>query len=78
MKKKTKIAIVLAILIILLVPIPTKLKDGGTVKYQAILWSVSDVRSLYTKDGADGYIEGVEITFLWFEIYDSTKFVPNE
>ena len=37
MKKKTKLAIIIAILIILFVPIPTKLKEGGTVKYQAIL-----------------------------------------
>ena len=46
MKKKIIIAIAIIIAVVLLFPIPMRLKDGGTVKYQAILYSISDVHRL--------------------------------
>lgn len=79
---KIKVIIILSvisiILAILLIPDKLYYKDGGTIKYEAILWSVTDRYTMWTVDGVDGHIEGYEIRILWFEVYDNTKFVPNE
>ena len=41
MKKKTKIIIVVLIVLVLLIPIPTRYKDGGSVRYRAVLYDVT-------------------------------------
>lgn len=46
MKKRKRIIICVLLAILLLIPIPLRLKDGGTVKYQALLYSVSKVHRL--------------------------------
>ena len=46
MKKNVITAICILVVIVLLIPIPMRMKDGGTVKYQAVLYSVSDVHRL--------------------------------
>ena len=43
MKKKVMIGICVLLAIVLLVPIPMRLKDGGTVVYRAVLYQVEDV-----------------------------------
>ena len=45
MKKKVMIGICVLLAIVLLVPIPMRLKDGGTVVYHAVLYQVEDVHS---------------------------------
>lgn len=72
MKKKVMIGIGIVLAIILLCPIPLRLKDGGTVKYQAVLYSVSDVHSLEF-DSEDGYQEGIIIKILGFEVFNNVK-----
>ncbi len=61
MKKKLAKIIMVIIALILLFPVPIRYKDGGTVKYQAILYSVTDYKSLR---GIDGYDTGIEIKIL--------------
>jgi len=78
MKKKVKRIIIGIVLFMLFIPLPSFAKDGGTVSYQAILWSVTDRHTMWTEDDVHGYIDGYEIRILWFEVYDNTKFVPNE
>lgn len=77
MKKKKVYIIIIAILsLILLIPIPMNLKDGGTVEYRALLYKVSDVHSLATMEEMDKdnkYNEGIIIEILGFEIYNSVK-----
>ena len=46
MKKKVMIGICVLLAIVLLVPIPMRLKDGGTVVYHAVLYQVEDVHRL--------------------------------
>ncbi|MBP0960508.1 MAG: hypothetical protein J5992_10335 [Oscillospiraceae bacterium] len=72
MKKAIVIIIAVVITAILLVPVPLHLKDGGTVVYQAVLYSVSDVHSL-NPDEPDGYDDGTIIKILGFEIYNSVE-----
>ena len=46
MKKKIIIAVIVLVLAVLLFPIRSQLKDGGTVQYTAILYGVSKVHRL--------------------------------
>ena len=72
MKKIIIITICVLLAIILLVPIPLRLKDGGTVVYQAVLYSIEDVHRL-DHNSESGYIEGIVITILGFEVYNSIE-----
>ena len=69
--KKTMIrCIAVLIIIILLVPIPLRLKDGGTVKYQALLYSILDVHRI-SHASEDGYEDGLMIEILGMTIYNN-------
>ena len=46
MKKKIIAAVIVLVLAVLLFPIRSQLKDGGTVQYTAILYRVSKVHRL--------------------------------
>lgn len=82
MKKKLRIIIPLIIALILLIPIPMHAKDGGTVTYNAVLYSVTKRHSMWnesgTPDGTFGYLIGTEVRILWFTVYDDVQFVPQE
>ena len=79
MKKKLKIIILLIIAIILLVPIPAHYRDGGTVKYNAVLWSVTKHHGItFDSAGNAGYNTGTTVRILCFKVYSNyPKFVPN-
>ena len=62
MKKKVMIGICVLLAIVLLVPIPMRLKDGGTVVYHAILYQVEDE-----------YLEGMIVRILGMEVYNSVE-----
>lgn len=78
MKKKLKIIISLIIAIVLLVPIKECYKDGGTIKYNAVLWSVTKHHSIADNlEGRRGYYTGTTVRILCFEVYSNyPKFVP--
>lgn len=72
MKKKTIIVLcIVVVALILLVPIPMHLKDGGSVKYNALLYSVTDVHRINLE--TDGYEDGTIIKVLGFEIYNDVQ-----
>ena len=74
MKKKVMIGICVLLAIVLLVPIPMRLKDGGTVVYHAVLYQVEDVHRLGAVDTAeDEYLEGMIVRILGMEIYTSVE-----
>lgn len=72
MKKKALVIVGIILAIVLLFPIPMRLKDGGTVKYQAVLYSISDVHRL-SLESETGYEEGIIIEILGVEIYNSVN-----
>lgn len=72
MKKKIIIIIIVLLSIILLIPIPLRYKDGGSVEYKAILYSVTDVHRM-DLDCDDGYQDGTIIEVLGLEIYNNVE-----
>ena len=76
--KKTIACVLIALM--LLVPIPAKMKDGGTVHYNAVLYDVYDVHRIQPTDmpNADGtydteYVDGIIVELLGFPVFNSTK-----
>lgn len=65
-KSKKKLALGSAIVLLILCCIPLKLtyKDGGTVKYQAILWSYTRYHRLM--GAGESYYEGTEFRIFPF------------
>ena len=70
--KKLITVICILLVIALLLPVPLRMKDGGTVKYQAFLYSVSDVHRL-APTAESGYEEGIIIEILGVQIFNSVK-----
>ncbi len=64
MKKKVIIGICVLLLLVLLIPIPNHLKDGGTVQYRALLYTVEKVHRLNPVDSKQLYQEGI-ILEIW-------------
>ena len=76
MKKKAIIIVCVLLAIVLLFPIPLRLRDGGTVQYKAILYTVSDVHSLATVEDQEAgkeFNEGIIIEILGFEIVNNVN-----
>jgi len=79
MKKKVIIVVIVVILLILLFPIRFQLRDGGTVGYKALLYKVSKVSRLISREEmkAEGkvkdYDKGIIIEVLGFEIFNNVK-----
>lgn len=79
MKKKVIIISVAIILLVLLFPIRNQLKDGGTIEYKALVYKVSKVKKLISKEEMEQegkikeYDHGIIIEILGFEIYNNVK-----
>ena len=72
MKKLIKIIICLLV-VMLLIPIKSVYKDGGTKVYSAILYDVYDVHRIYDyNDQETKYIEGKIVVILGIEVYNDT------
>lgn len=76
MKKKVFIIIAIIIAVILLVPIPHRLNDGGSVEYKAILYTVKSVHQI-DHNNAKGYIDGTIIKILGIEVFNNTDLSQN-
>lgn len=75
MKTRTKIILIILLCAALLVPIPVGYKDGGTVEYNAVLYTVRKVHSL--ADRAPGYDVGTQVRILFWTVYDDVKYEPD-
>lgn len=77
-KKNTKLSVIIislaiaVVLLILLIPIRSQIKDGGSVEYKAVLYSVTNYHS---KVDHVSHMEGISVKILGIEVYDSTHMV---
>lgn len=77
MKKKIILIILIAFVIVMFIPKTEYYDDGGTVKYNAVLWSVTKHHGMtFDSAGNHGYYTGTTIRILCFKVYSSyPKFV---
>lgn len=75
MSKRIKVILIILICAIFLVPVPTRYKDGGTVTYTAISYSVRKQHSLSLS--GQGYDVGTQVRLLFWTVYDDVKYDPN-
>ena len=76
-KRKGLIAIVVILLILALVPFRIlRLKDGGSVEYGSLVYSVTKVHRLAGVDG--GYEDGWEVKMLGKTVYEKTEIAEGE
>ena len=76
MKKSLIICIIIIFLLfVLMCPVKRYYKDGGTVAYKAILYTVYDMHAWMP----EGLEEGTIVEILGFEVYNDTKItVPRD
>ena len=75
MKKKVIIISVVIILVVLLFPIRNQLKDGGTVEWKSLTYSISKVNSIYSIDDIRmGYKKGVIIKIFNITVFNNSKY----
>ncbi len=73
MKKKLALIVTGILLLACLFPMPNHLKDGGTVEYRALLYTVSRVRRLNDLDAERPYQEGTIVKVLGIELYNNVE-----
>ena len=75
MKKKIIVIIIIVVIAILLIPIPMKLRDGGSTEYKALLYSVTKYHQLapVEENGEKEYLEGVSIKILGKEVFNNKE-----
>jgi len=79
MKKKFFVVIaIIVVLVILLTPVRMNLKDGGSVRYKALVYEVTKIHRLAPEvDGVKTYIDGFEIKILGMTVYRETNELTN-
>lgn len=70
--KKLLAAVCIVLALLLLVPIPLRLKDGGSVEYRAVLYTVTDVHRI-APESESGYLEGTVIEILGTEVFNNVE-----
>ena len=72
MKKKNLVILIIILAMVLLIPIPLHLKDGGSVEYKALLYSITKYHQL-DHNSETGYRDGIGIKILGMEIYNNLE-----
>lgn len=75
-KKAILIAGAILLALVLLVPVPMRLEDGGTVEYTALLYKVSRVHALADREEMEAgreYREGVVIEILGRQVFNNVE-----
>ncbi len=70
--KKKLMFILIPLVLILFVPIPFHLKDGGTVEYRALTYQISNVHRINT-NSKSGYDTGIIIKILGIKVFDNVE-----
>ncbi len=78
--EKLIVVVCVLLLLVLLIPFPAQMKDGGTVHYNAIIYDIYDVHRIKPVDTPPDaetyeteYIEGIIVEIFGFEVFNNTK-----
>ena len=84
MKKKIVIGIVVFVMLVLFVPIRLQMKDGGSIQYRAVLYSVTKYHQITVKENLEdegiiesGYLVGWGVKILGLDIFNNVKYVSD-
>ena len=69
--------LLISVLIAMLIPIRTAYKDGGTVRYRAMLYSVTKWNALAVESYRTGVKTGTQVHVLFWDVYNDVEFVPD-
>ena len=81
MKKGVKIALIALILLIVLGPIPVRVRDGGSIYFKPLtgVYQVRVYRACDTdENGTEGWKKGIEIDLLGKTVYGNTYFTTEK
>lgn len=70
MKKKVILIVIIILLLILLFPIPMRLRDGGSIRFQALLYNVTIYHQL-NHQTESGYVDGIGIEILGAKVLNT-------
>lgn len=70
MKKKVILVVIIILLLILLFPIPMRLRDGGSIRFQALLYNVTIYHQL-NHQVESGYVDGIGIEILGVKVFNT-------
>ncbi|MBE6699611.1 MAG: hypothetical protein E7584_05180 [Ruminococcaceae bacterium] len=71
--KKVIAVICVLVALVLLFPMRSQAKDGGSVRYKAVFYTVYKVHSLYGGSDTEAhYVEGTIIEILGYQVYNNT------
>ncbi len=79
MKKHITVIITILIILVLMFPICTQLKDGGAVEYKSLTYKISKVKRLISEEEAEkegkvqNYDRGIIVELFGFEIYNDVE-----
>lgn len=76
MKKRIVFLVIILVILILLFPIPFYLKDGGSVEYKALLYTVTKYHKL--SETENEYTKGISIKILGMEVYNNIDDNEND
>lgn len=72
--KKIITGICILLAIVLLIPVPWELDDGGTVVYDAVLYSVEKVHRINPDINSEqDFLEGTVVTILGVEVFNNVE-----
>ena len=72
--KKLLVGICIVLALVLLIPVPIRMKDGGSVEYKAMLYSVTDVHRINPDiNSSVQFIEGTIIEIFGMEVYNNVE-----
>lgn len=78
-KSRRKAWILLILVVIaMLIPMYSGYKDGGTVSYDAVLYSVIQRHEIAVQEHRRGYYIGTEVRILFWQVYNDVEFVPDD
>ena len=72
--KKLLAGICIVLALMLLIPVPMRLKDGGSVEYKAMLYTVTDVHRIRPTPSSvweENFEEGIIIEILGREVFNN-------
>ncbi len=79
MKKHITVIITILIILVLMFPIRTQLKDGSTVEYKSLTYKISKIKRLISEEEAEkegkvqNYDRGIIVELFGFEIYNDVE-----